>query len=467
MRLNENERKAMEIQEFRYSIICEIANPYLRKGEVERLIREKAERTYVIPYSKRTRLSKPCIKKWYLRFKKYGKQGLSPRGRSDAGKCKVLSESEQNAIIKLLEQNPHLTATAAVRKLQREGQITKPVSGSSLSRFIIAAGMDKRKRINQAASEKTLKFEFFSPLECVQADCMHAFPVPDHKGKKRKAILLVFIDDATRRILYANFSFTENALEFEKGIKHILKAHGRIGALYTDNGSTFVSNQTRRILDILQIPLFHSRPSRPQGKGKNERFFRTVRDQFVRPLDQEDIKSLADLNARFRTWLETEYHRTPHKGLNNVTPLDAWLSKTDYIITLDPTIDLDQIFLHETMRKVYKDNTFTLSGILFEVPLPLAGFTIRLLYDPHTPVLIPRVFHEGLYQGNARPVDVYANTKVRRSVINHGSVQQMKDDHETEGDASGDFTNTKASLSACKVHFMGGERSRTNEVCDE
>ena len=71
-----------------------------------------------------------------------------------------------------------------------------------------------------------------------------------------------------------------------------------------------------------------------------------------------------------------------------------------------------------------KDNTFTLSGILFKVPLPLAGFTIKLLYDPHTPLLIPRVFHEGIYQSTARPVDVYANTKVRRSVINHGHASQ-------------------------------------------
>lgn len=459
MTLNKNERKALEIQEFRYSIISEIANPYLMRGEIEHLIREKSKRTYVIPYSNRRRLSKACIKKWYLRFKKYGKPGLLPRQRSDAGKCKVLSGQEQNAIIKILEQKPYLSATGAVRKLQRDGVITKSISSSSLSRFIITSGFDRKNRRKCAAEERSLKFAFFSPLECVQADCMHAFPVPDHKGKKRKTILLAFLDDATRRIIYSDYALTENALVFEKGIKHILKAHGHIGALYTDNGATFVSNQTRRILDILGIPIFHSRPRRPQGKGKIERFFRTVRDQFIRPLDQNDIKSLADLNARFRTWLETEYHRTPHSGLANVTPLDAWLSKTDYIITLDPTIDLDQIFLHETQRKVYKDNTFTLLGTLFEVPLPLAGFRIRLLYDPHIPVLVPRVYYEGKYQGNARPVDSYANTKVKRSVINHGSVQQKADSHKSDLQTTGGFTNTKASLAASKI--------QSKEVYDE
>lgn len=451
MTIDDKERKALEIQEFRYSIIWEIANPHLLRGEIEQLIREKAKRTYVIPYSKRTRLSKACIKKWYLKFKKYGKPGLLPRQRSDAGKCKVLSEQQQNAIIKVLEQKPYLSATSAVRKLQRQGIISQSISSSSLSRFIIATGLDKRSRRKNALEEKSLKFDFFYPLECVQADCMHAFPVPDHKGKKRKAILLAFLDDATRRIIYANFAFSESALEFEKGIKHILKAHGRIGALYTDNGATFVSNQTRRILDILGIPLFHSRPRRPQGKGKLERFYRTARDQCINTLSVEDIKSLEDLNARFRTWLETEYHRTPHRGLGLVTPLDAWLSKTDYIITLDPTVDLDKICLHEAKRKVYKDNTFTLLGTLFEVPLPLAGCTIRVLYNPHIPVLVPEVYHEGKFQGNAKPVDSYANTKVRRSVINHGSVQQKTDTHKNDIQAKDNFTNTKASLAASKI----------------
>jgi len=450
MTVSENEKKAKDIQQFRYSIIAEIANPYLARGEVAKLIKEKAKREHVIPYSKRRKLSKACIKKWYLKFKKYGKPGLLPRQRSDRGKCKALSEQEQNAIISILEQNPKITATGAVRKLQRQGKITKPVSGSSLSRFIIASGLDRKRRNKIAANEKNLKFDFFAPLECVQADFMHAFPVADHKGKKRKTILLCFIDDATRRILYAHFSFVEKALEFEKGIKHILKAHGRIGALYTDNGAPFVSNQTKRILDILMIPLFHSRPYKPQGRGKVERFFRTVRDQFTNVLDQMDIKNLADLNIKFRTWLETEYHRTPHSGLG-CSPLDAWLAKTDYIITLDPTIDLDHVFMHDAKRKVSNVNTFTLHGTLFEVPVPLPGCTIKLLYDPHFPVLVPQVYYEKKYQGNARVVDSYANTKVNRSVINHGSVQQKPDIKKSDMETTTGFTNTKASLAASNI----------------
>lgn len=417
MTLSERERKRMEIQEFRMSVIAELGNPYLEPGEINRLIREKANRSYNIPYSTRTRLSRSCIKKWYLKFKKYGKEGLLQKTRTDFGICRSLTAEEQDILLSRLEEKPELNATTVVNELIKEGKLSRQIPSSTLSRLVQSARLGKKQRRRIISEEKNLKFDFFYPLECIQADCMHGFHVPDEKGKLKKAILIVFIDDATRRILYAMWVKREVSTEFEKGIKHIIKAHGRIGALYVDNGSTFVSRQTKRILDILQIPLFHSTPRRPQGRGKVERYFRTFREQFLRPLDQKSIKSFDDLNMRTRGWIETEYHRNPHKGLGGKTPLDMWLEKSKYIITIDPTIDLDYTFSHEIKRKVYKDNTFTLYGILYEVPVTLAGATVKILYDPFLPVLRPLIYFDGKPQGEARVVDSYANSKVRRNKV--------------------------------------------------
>ena len=270
MKIEEKERKAREIAEFRYALIAELANKYLSHGQLKELINEKAKRQYDIPYSTKTTITAACIKKWLSQYRKYGKEGLKPKRRSDYGKSRVLSLEETDELRKYLETHPGVTATAALKKLKEEGKIKSDISSSSLSRIIISSGLDRKNRIRAVSNEKNLKFEFFSPLECVQADDMHAFKVPvtDVNGKKRKAILIAFIDDATRRIVYANFSFTERSYEFEKGIKHILKSHGRIGRLYTDNGATFVSGQTQRILDILGITIIHSRPFKPAGRGK-------------------------------------------------------------------------------------------------------------------------------------------------------------------------------------------------------
>lgn len=276
--------------------------------------------------------------------------------------------------------------------------------------------------MQQKDNTKQLKFSFKYPLECVQADMMHAFPVPDESGKLRKAILFAILDDATRRIVYASFSFRESSLEFEYGIRHVLLSHGRIGRIYVDNGSAFVSSETRRIMSILGIPLVHSGVGRASARGKIERYFRTTRDQFLRPLDKESIKSLADLNARYHTWLESEYHRSPHRGLGGKTPLDVWLENAHHIIHLDPTVNLDDVFMHEVKRLVYKDSTFTLDGILYEVPSFLRNKKIKLRFNPFLPVRRLEIIYDKKSYGEARIVDTYANTRVKRNTSNKNAV---------------------------------------------
>lgn len=447
----EKVKKVKEIQTFRYGVIAELVNPYLTHGEKISLIKSKASREYHIPYSSRTTISTECIRKWLSKYRKYGLDGLLPKVREDNGKSRSIPQHERDLIITELEKDPYLTARAVVKKLQKEGLVTTEISSSSLSRFIKSVGLTREERIRGKEKEITRKFNFFYPLECVQADDMHGFPVPDGFGKMRKAILIAFIDDATRRIIYSNFSFTEKSLAFEDGIKHILASHGKIGRLYVDNGSTFVSNQTKRIMNSLGITINHSRPYIPKGRGKIERFFRTVRDQFLRPLDKESIRGLGDLNARFRTWLETEYHRTPHNGLEKRTPLDAWLSLTQYIVHMDPSIDLDTVFLHEVQRKVYKDSTFTLNGTLFEVPAILIGKKIRVFYNPNPPVKSVNLYHEGKDYGIATVVDTYANTKIKR---NYKSNRDYSYSSEVTPDSTGKTTGLSpatASLAATNL----------------
>jgi len=441
MRKEEKEKKNLAIQEFRYGVVAELANPFLSPGQRKEMIREKAKRTYEIPYSTRTTITEDCIRKWLTKYQKYGKDALLPKTRNDKGKCRSITEEETDVFLKYFEENSELTAIAAYKKLQKEGKVTSDISTSALSRMVIAKGLTLRDRVNASRKEKTLKFNFIYPLECVQADDMHACPVPDDTGKMKKAILIAFIDDATRRIVYANFSFTERSLEFEKGILHILKAHGRIVRLYVDNGSTFVSQQTQRIMDIMGIIISHSRPAIPRGRGKIERYFRTVRDQFLRPLNTDSIKGLGDLNTRFHTWLESEYHRNPHRGLEGKTPLELWLSKTTHLISLDPTIDLDAVFRHEVRRKIANDSTFTLKSLLYEVPSILIGKSVKILYDPKKPGTRLQVFYQGVDYGEAKLVDTYANTKVTRNYhtnrqVNIGEKQVKENSGETPVSAS-------------------------------
>ena len=449
MTMQDEEKKRHEIVEFRYGIIAELANPHLGRGELQQRIRQKAELTYDIPHSSKDRITESCIKDWLKRFRKYGKQGLIPKQRSDRGKSRVMSDEEVHVLCEYLLAHPQVTATAAYAKLLKEGKIHTQLSSSSLSRIIVSQGIDEQ-RSEQKGVEEVRKFGFFAPLECIQADCLHGPQVSDGTGRMRKAILIVFLDDATRRMLYSEFSFSEHSLVFEKGLKHILKTHGKLYRVYVDQGSTFVSLQTQRILDILKVHLVHSRPRRPQGRGKVERLMRTIRDGFLRPLEIDTVRSLEDLNMRLHTWVETEYHRSAHRGLaGKKTPLDAWLEKASYVHRLDPTIDLDRVFYHEISRKVFNDSTITVSNTLYEVSSVLIGKTVRISYDPHQPMNRMLVSYDGRSYGEARLVDTYANSRMRRDITKTSAAEAAE---ETAG------SHIAAGLAASRIRQPGGTR---------
>ena len=162
----------------------------------------------------------------------------------------------------------------------------------------------------------------------------------------------------------------------------------------------------------LGIALIHARPYRPQGKGKIERWFKTVRAQLLTP---DDTRNLEALNRRLRAWVEGEYHHTPHRGLDGQTPLERWAQSADQVRFPEPTLDLDDLFLFEAARKVQKDRTISLGGIVYEVDAALVGERVTLRYDPAAAAgKAVQVWHEGCQIQLAQPVDLYANCFVKR-----------------------------------------------------
>jgi len=166
----------------------------------------------------------------------------------------------------------------------------------------------------------------------------------------------------------------------------------------------------------LGIALIHSRPHQPQGRGKQERWFRTVRAQLLTRLTPADTESLEALNRRLWTWVEGEYHQTPHAGLEGRTPLEQWALCAQEVRLLDIHLDLDALFLFETKRRVQRDRTVSLNGTVFEVDAALIGQTVTLRFDPAAPPSRGiEVWHLDRFVARAQPLDAYANCFVRRN----------------------------------------------------
>lgn len=152
------------------------------------------------------------------------------------------------------------------------------------------------------------------------------------------------------------------------------------------------------------------------AKGKIERFFKTVRAQLLSRLGTADTQSLEALNRRLWGWVEGEYHQTPHHGLDGETPLERWAQSAEQVRFPEPTLDLDDLFLFEAKRKVHKDRTVSLQGVVYEVEAALVGEKVTLRYDPRAPAgRALQVWHEGQPVQLAKPVDLYANCFAKRN----------------------------------------------------
>jgi transposase InsO family protein len=153
------------------------------------------------------------------------------------------------------------------------------------------------------------------------------------------------------------------------GTRHAVAARGLPLRLCVDNGRVFHSQQLARIAASLGILLVHTPPYQPQGRGKIERFFRSLREQFLASLDPKPLLSLEALNQRLGTWIETVYHRSVHSALGT-TPLLCWQRDIEQIRQLPPATDLRRLFFYRLLRLIRRDATFLLRN-RFYVPAKL------------------------------------------------------------------------------------------------
>ena len=119
------------------------------------------------------------------------------------------------------------------------------------------------------------RFEAADPNELWCGDALHGPRVGD-----RKTYLFAFLDDHSRLAVGSRFGYAEDTVRLAAALKPALAARGVPAGIYVDNGSAFCDAWLLRACAKLGVRLVHSQPGRPQGRGKIERFFRTVREQF-------------------------------------------------------------------------------------------------------------------------------------------------------------------------------------------
>jgi hypothetical protein len=161
----------------------------------------------------------------------------------------------------------------------------------------------------------------------------------------------------------------------------------------------------------LGIALIHAKPYQPQGKGKIERFFRTVRSDFLPRLR---AKTLDELNLALDCWLRDVYHNREHRSTQQ-TPLARYAAHCECVRAAPK--DLPDHFRQQARRRVAKDRTVSLAGRLFEAPIALIGKQITLFYHAHDLAHV-EARCEGKSYGLLTVLDLNVNCQVKREKDN-------------------------------------------------
>ena len=200
---------------------------------------------------------------------------------------------------------------------------------------------------------------------------------------------------------------------FHCSFKEAIRRRGVPRKLYTDQGGPFINDHTRVICANLGIRLLHAKPYHAWSKGKIERFFHTVQQDFeatLAPARPEAGQPGGTQRAAGRLAAKV-YHVRHHEGIG-MSPQERFARGSAQVRPLDPHLDLERLFYAEVFRLVRKDGTVRLDNHLYEVDLALRGLEVRLRFDPWSLARV-EVDYRGQSFGLARKVDRHLNSQLQ------------------------------------------------------
>ena len=212
------------------------------------------------------------------------------------------------------------------------------------------------------------------------------------EGRAGKCCLLVYIDDATGKLLHLRFCQAETTFDYMLSTRAYIEQYGKPVAFYSDKHSVFRVNQKSsqnsqitqfgRILNELNIDIIFA--NSPQAKGRVERANRTLQDRLIKEMRLENISSIEEANTWLPCFIE-QFNQKFGKCARNSKNLHRPLTESQS--------ELDDIFTWQEPRKVTKSLTITYDKCVYileanEFNQKLVGQYISFLEYPDGTVAI-------------------------------------------------------------------------------
>ena len=408
--------RAERIALFRYQLIREAADDSVTCRQRGPMVRALAMAEHRGPYGEPVIVSKDTIDRWIRIWRRDGFDGLKPKDRAQG----PVTPPQVLALAATLKRERPARTAAQITRIITETLGDAPSESTLLRHFRtldLPAG---------CPAQATGRFEASRPNEIWVGDGLHGLRIGG-----RKTYLFAFLDDHARLVTAGRWAFAEDTVRLSAALRPALQAHGIPESIYVDNGSAFMDSSLARICARLGIRLIHSRPYRPQGRGKIERFFNTVTSQFLSEITIAEpspgtaighgtpaagtpdpagtgtaIATLEELNALFTSWVQIVYHRTIHSTTGQA-PLSRWDAGWEGRQPNQPGPDrIAEAFRWSAYRKVTKTATVSLHSNTYQVDPLLAGMTVELTYDPFDLAGPVTVTAGGVRSSDAVPLDI-------------------------------------------------------------
>lgn len=372
------QQKKHDIALMKYSAIAPVISglPAQYKSFSE-YFREVSERGIPHPDGTLRHYAVSTISKWYELYSKDGFDSLQPRGRSDEGKPRKLDNALQEQLLYLKEHYPRMGAAAIYKQLQHNGSIRHgELSESTVLRFINRLSTEKKMADNQ--DMRRYERPHINEVWCGDSSAGPYLKTPD--GKKRRVYVIALIDDASRMVVGVDVFFNDTFVNLMSVLKSAVAKYGVPKVLNFDNGSAYKNRQMELLAARVGSTINYCRPYTPTAKAKIERWFRTMKDQWMASLDLKDFHSLDALHGSLSAFVRS-YNLTPHSSLKGKSPQDRFFSEPERIRRLDMQ-RIEESFLLELERRVSADSVIVIDGVEYEVDYRFSKQRITLRYSP-------------------------------------------------------------------------------------
>jgi putative transposase len=379
----------------RYGVIAEALSHRLTGAERGRIVREAAGRTHTHPDGTRRHYSRGTIDRWIRSWREGGLCALKPDARADAGGVRAHPELIEE-VCKLRCERPDRSAAQIARMIYYHHGIA--VAERTVRAQLRRRGLDRKAL---SAQRRVFgRYEADRANERWVTDVLVGPWVPHPRVETSvRAKLFVVVDDRSRLLVDGVFYAHENARACQELLRRAITHRGIPDVLYADNGAPFKNAWLSRTCAVLGIRLVHSHPYAPQGRGKQERLNRFIRESFLAEATHQGIGSLVELNDLFCAWAEQVANRRVHKETNE-TPIQRFEADGPHRVA--PPERVEEAFRWSVIRKVTKTATVSLEGNAYGVDPALVGRRVELRYVPEDLSEIA-VYFEGQAVGMAIP----------------------------------------------------------------